>query len=80
MAKLICRDYGFECDYVAEGEMEQVITDFRAHTDDVHGIDYSKEAVMQFLLRKEEGINGTLSIEQQSVDQKNTITDLGLDL
>jgi len=53
MAKLICRDYGFECDYVAEGEMEQVIDDFRKHTDDVHGIDYSKEAVMQFLLRKQ---------------------------
>ncbi len=53
MAKLKCRDYGFECDFVAEGEMEQVIDDFRKHTDDVHGIDYSKEAVMQFLLRKQ---------------------------
>ena len=52
MAKLTCGDYGFECDYVAEGEMENVIEDFRAHTEDVHGIDYSKEAVMQFLLRK----------------------------
>ncbi len=53
MAKLKCGDYGFECDFVVEGEMEQVIQDFRAHTDDVHGIDYSKEAVMQFLLRKQ---------------------------
>ncbi len=53
MAKLKCADYGFECDFVAEGEMEQVIDDFRKHTDDVHGIDYSKEAVMQFLLRKQ---------------------------
>jgi hypothetical protein len=26
---------------------------FRKHTDDEHGIDYSKEAVMQFLLRKQ---------------------------
>ena len=52
MAKLRCGDYGFECDYVAEGEMENVIEDFRVHTDDVHGIDYSKEVVMQFLLRK----------------------------
>jgi len=53
MAKLKCADYGFECDFVAEGEMEKVIVDFRTHTDDVHGIDYSKEAVMQFLLRKQ---------------------------
>jgi len=53
MAKLKCNDYGFECDFVAEGEMEDVIDKFRAHTDDEHGIDYSKEAVMQFLLRKQ---------------------------
>lgn len=53
MAKLKCEDYGFECDFEAEGEMEKVIEDFRVHTDDVHGIDYSKEAVMQFLLRKQ---------------------------
>ena len=53
MAKLKCSDYGFECDFVAEGDMEKVIGDFRTHTDDVHGIDYSKEAVMQFLLRKQ---------------------------
>ena len=38
MAKLKCGDYGFECDFVAEGEMEQVIDDFRKHTDDEHGI------------------------------------------
>jgi len=53
MAKLKCNDYGFECDFVAEGEMEEVIDSFRKHTDDEHGIDYSKEAVMQFLLRKQ---------------------------
>ena len=53
MAKLKCEDYGFECDFIAEGEIEQVIEDFRNHTEEVHGIDYSKEAVMQFLLRKQ---------------------------
>lgn len=54
MAKLKCNDYGFECDFAVEGEMEDVIDKFRVHTDDEHGIDYSKEAVMQFLLRKQE--------------------------
>ncbi len=53
MAKLKCIDYGFECDFVAEGEIEKVIDDFRSHTDEEHGIDYSKEAIMQFLLRKQ---------------------------
>ena len=53
MAKLKCNDYGFECDFVSEGKMEAVIDEFRKHTDEVHGIDYSKEAVTQFLLRKQ---------------------------
>jgi len=53
MPELKCADYGFECDYVSKGEMDQVIDDFRKHTEDVHGIDYSKEAVMQMLLRKQ---------------------------
>jgi len=53
MSELKCRDYGFECDFVASGEMEDVIENFRNHTDEEHGIDYSKEAVMQFLLRKQ---------------------------
>lgn len=53
MAKLKCRDYGFECDFVAEGDMDVVIDEFKKHTDEEHGIDYSREAVMQFVLRKQ---------------------------
>ena len=53
MAKLKCNDYGFECDFVVEGEMGKVIDEFREHTEEEHGIDYSKEAVTQFLLRKQ---------------------------
>ncbi len=52
MVKLQCKDYGFECDFVAEGEIESVITQFGKHTNDVHGIEYSKEALMQIILRK----------------------------
>ena len=52
MAKLTCRDYGFECDFAVDGEIEQVIEKFGQHTENVHGIDYSKEAIMQVILRK----------------------------
>ena len=52
MAKLRCSDYGFECGFVSEGEMEDVIEEFGKHTDEEHGIDYSKEALMQFILRQ----------------------------
>lgn len=53
MAELKCKDYGFECDFVAAGEMQDIIENFRNHTEEEHEIDYSKEAVMQFLLRKQ---------------------------
>ena len=52
MARLRCSDYGFECDFVSEGEIEAVIEEFGKHTDEEHGIDYSKEALMQFILRQ----------------------------
>lgn len=52
LAKLNCNNYGFECDFVTEGEIESVIEEFREHTENEHGIDYSKEALMHFILRK----------------------------
>jgi predicted small metal-binding protein len=50
--KLRCRDYGFECEFVVEGEVESVITQFGKHTDEEHGIEYTKEVLMQIILRK----------------------------
>lgn len=52
MTKLTCRDYGYECDFVAEGEGEQVLEKFGKHSVEEHGIEYSKEALMQFIMRK----------------------------
>lgn len=52
MARLRCADYGFECDFVAEGEVESVIDAFGSHTEEEHGIDYSRESLMQFILRQ----------------------------
>ena len=53
MAKFICRDYGFECDFTAEDDdIEKVIVAYGKHSIEEHGIEYSKEALMQFILRK----------------------------
>ena len=53
MKKLVCRDYGFDCDHKSEGEkIEEVIGEFACHTLGEHGIEYSKEALMQFIIRK----------------------------
>ena len=53
MPKLVCRDYGFDCDFVAEGtDIVKVLSEFGKHSVDEHGIEYSKEALMQFIIRK----------------------------
>lgn len=51
--KLECRDYGFDCDFVVKGDdVSAIITEFSKHSEEIHGIEYSKEAVMQFISRK----------------------------
>ena len=53
MTKLACKDYGYDCDFVSEGDdATKVMEDFGKHTVEEHGIDYSKEALMQFLMRQ----------------------------
>jgi predicted small metal-binding protein len=51
--KLVCRDYGFECDFIAQGDdAAKVIADYSKHSTEEHGIEYSKEALMHFIIRK----------------------------
>ena len=52
MVNLRCNDYGYECEYVSEGEIEKVVNDFQEHMNDEHGIDYSKEVILDFVKRK----------------------------
>jgi len=55
--KLSCRDYGFDCNFISEGDdISSVITKFGEHTDKEHGIEYSKESLMQFIIRKGVGL------------------------
>ena len=53
MTKFTCRDYGYDCDFMVEGDdVAKVIEEYGKHSCDEHGIEYSKEALMQFILRK----------------------------
>ena len=53
MVKLQCRDYGFDCDFTVEGsDTGSLIENFGKHTEQEHGIEYSKESLMQFIMRK----------------------------
>jgi len=53
MIKLACKEYGFECEYVVEGECDtKLVEQLRSHFDAEHGIDYSSEFVIQMVLNK----------------------------
>lgn len=53
VTRFACRDYGFECDFIAEGDdVSKIIDEYSKHSIDEHGIEYSKEALMQFIIRK----------------------------
>ena len=52
MVKAVCSDYGFDCDFVCEGELDAVIDDFGKHCTEEHGIEYENETLTKFLLNK----------------------------
>ena len=53
MTKLCCVDYGFECNFAVDAnDSSDMIQEFAKHTADRHGIEYSAEALMQFIIRK----------------------------
>ena len=54
MSSLVCADYGFECDFEVKGDNSKVIREFRKHTLEEHGIDYSEEILKRWILSNSE--------------------------
>ena len=55
MPSLRCSDYGFDCDFIIEGKTDsQILQGFGQHTEEEHGIEYSEESLMRFIIRKKE--------------------------
>ncbi len=53
MIKLEWKEYGFEGEYVIEGECDtKLIEQLRSHFDAEHGIDYSSEFIIQMVMNK----------------------------
>ena len=52
MVKAVCSDYGFDCDFVCEGDLDTVIDNFAKHCTEEHGIEYEEETLTKFLLNK----------------------------
>jgi predicted small metal-binding protein len=45
-------DYGFECSFFTEGEIDNVDSDYWTHMNKEHGIDYSKETIGRTIKKK----------------------------
>jgi predicted small metal-binding protein len=51
--ELVCKDYGYDCDFVAKGEnVEGVMKEFGKHSDEEHGLWYSEESLKQIVQNK----------------------------
>ena len=50
--QLECKTYGFDCIFVASGEVEKIVKEFREHTLEEHGIEYPEGIIMKFLKHK----------------------------
>ncbi len=51
--KLRCDDYGFECEFILDGEKTVgLIGKLRNHFEEEHGIDYTIEAVTQMITNR----------------------------
>ena len=52
LTNLRCSDYGFECDFKVEGDIDHIISEFSKHSIDIHGIEYGEDAIGQVIKRK----------------------------
>jgi len=54
MTKLSCRENGVDCDFYAKGDdAGKIVQSFKSHITNVHGIDFPKEALTQFIISPE---------------------------
>ena len=52
MVKMMCIDYGFECDFVIEVDSQDSLEQFGTHMAQIHGIEYQKESLITMLASK----------------------------
>lgn len=53
MLKLRCQDYGFECEFVLDGEKNVALLEkLRRHFEEEHGIEYTSEVITQMIVNR----------------------------
>ena len=73
MVKVICKDYGFNCDFMCDGDLDSVVTDFGKHCTQEHGIEMPKDIKYQELAQ-----NNLPPIELLNFEKNNEIGLLAL--
>ena len=48
MVKVICHNYGNDCDFEVQGNIEEVAEKYNYHSEQKHGIEYSKETCLLY--------------------------------
>jgi predicted small metal-binding protein len=47
-----CDECGFDCEFIATGNIEKVIFDYWDHMNNEHGIEYSPETLAKYVKKK----------------------------
>ena len=50
MVRISCNEYGFNCDFVLDDEIDQVVEKYNEHSEQIHGIENVKEDLEQRFL------------------------------
>ena len=52
MVTVRCNECGFDCDYIATGNIEKIIFDYWDHMNKEHGIEYSPGFLERYVKKK----------------------------
>ena len=50
MVKVFCHDYGFDCDFILDDNIDEAVKKYNEHSEEIHGIEYVKEDLEQRFL------------------------------
>tara|TARA_B110000014_G_C19804401_1_gene417749 strand:+ start:201 stop:371 length:171 start_codon:yes stop_codon:yes gene_type:complete len=53
MVRVVCHDYGYDCEFMVTGDVDEVVEKYNQHSEEEHGIEYVKEDLQQRFMELE---------------------------
>ena len=53
MVRVVCHDYGYDCEFMVTGDVDEVVEKYNQHNEEEHGIEYVKEDLQQRFMELE---------------------------